>query len=119
MTWSAVLYGVGLCLGAVPTTLTPELYLLPFVALAGSVLLTLPQALAFLLAPRGSEGLAAGIVDVSRGLGVVLGPLAVGYAIRYSGSLFPDTDGYAAMWPVIGAATLLAVPLLRRIRVEP
>jgi MFS family permease len=119
MTWSAVLYGVGLCLGALPSTLAPELVLLPFVALAGSVLLTLPQALAFLLAPAGSEGVAAGIIDTSRGLGVVLGPLAVGYAVRYSGSLFPATHGYAAMWPVIGVATLLAVPMLRRIRVEP
>lgn len=119
MTWSAVLYGVGLCLGAIPTTLGPELVLLPFVALAGSVLLTLPPALAFLLAPEGSEGVAAGIVDVSRGMGVVLGPVLVGYAIRYSGSLFRQTDGYAAMWPVIGIATLLAVPLLRMIRVEP
>jgi hypothetical protein len=44
------------------------------VALAGSVLLTLPQALAFTLAPRGSEGAAAGLQDFSRGIGVVLGP---------------------------------------------
>jgi maltose/moltooligosaccharide transporter len=119
MTWSALLYGIGLCLGAIPTTLEPELFLLPVVALAGSVLLTLPQALAFLVAPKGSEGVAAGIVDVSRGVGVVLGPLAVGYAVRFSSGIFPETDGYAAMWPVIGVATLLAVPLLRRIRVQP
>lgn len=118
MTWSALLYGVGLCLGMLPTSLGPELVLLPFVALAGSVLLTLPQALAFLVAPTGSEGVAAGIVDVSRGLGVVLGPLAVGYAVRFSGDLLPATEGYAAMWPVIGVATLLAVPLLRRISVQ-
>ena len=118
MTWSAVVYGVGLCLGSLPTTLGPELVLLPFVALAGSVLLTLPQALAFLLAPDGSAGVAAGIVDVSRGLGVVLGPLLVGVAVSNSGSLFAETHGYAAMWPVIGVATLLAVPLLRQIRVK-
>ncbi len=118
MTWSGILYGVGLCLGAIPTTLGPQLILLPFVALAGSVLLTLPPALAFLLAPDGSEGIAAGIVDVSRGLGVVLGPLLVGFGVRYSGPLFSATHGYAAMWPVIGIATLLAVPLLRRVVVE-
>jgi predicted MFS family arabinose efflux permease len=56
MTVFALIYGVGLCAGALPTSLGPELVLLPFVALAGSVLLTLPQALAFLLAPEGSEG---------------------------------------------------------------
>jgi MFS family permease len=118
MTVAAVIYGIGLCLGALPTTLGPLLVLLPLVALAGSVLLTLPQALAFLIAPQGSEGVAAGIVDVSRGAGVVLGPLLVGFAVRYSGGVFDSTHGYAAMWPVIGVATLLAVPLLRRITVK-
>ena len=53
---------------------------LPFVALAGAIMMTLPQALAFTLAPRGSEGAAAGLQDFSRGLGVVLGPIAVGAA---------------------------------------
>ncbi|MDX6267649.1 MAG: maltose/moltooligosaccharide transporter, partial [Frankiales bacterium] len=117
MTWSGVVYGVGLTAGAVPTSLGPELVLLPFVALAGSVLLTLPQALAFLVAPRGSEGVAAGLVDVSRGAGIVLGPLMVGWAVRFSGGLFSATHGYAALWPVIGIATLAAVPLLRRLQV--
>jgi MFS family permease len=119
MTVSAVIYGVGLCLGALPSSLGPLLVLLPLVSLSGSVLLTLPQALAFLIAPEGSEGVAAGIVDVSRGAGVVLGPLIVGYAVRFGGGTFQATHGYAAMWPVIGVATLLAVPLLRRIRVKP
>ncbi|MCU1600944.1 MAG: hypothetical protein JWO22_1653 [Frankiales bacterium] len=115
MSWSGVLYGVGLVAGALPTSLGPELVLLPFVALAGSVLLTLPQALAFLVAPPGSEGVAAGLVDVSRGVGIVLGPLLVGWAVRFSGGLFEETHGYAALWPVIGIATLAAVPLLRRL----
>jgi Na+/melibiose symporter-like transporter len=117
MTWAGVLYGVGLIAGALPTSLGPELVLLPFVALAGSVLLTLPQALAFLVAPRGSEGVAAGLVDVSRGVGIVLGPLLVGWSVQFSGGLFSATHGYAAMWPVIGVATLAAVPLLRRLQV--
>ena len=116
MSWSGILYGLGLTAGMIPTTLLPELVLLPFVALAGSVLLTLPQALAFLVAPQGAEGIAAGLVDVSRGLGIVLGPLLVGWAVRWSGGLFEATHGYAALWPVIGLATLAAVPLLRRLR---
>ena len=119
MSWAGVLYGVGLVAGMVPTSLAPELVLLPFVALAGSVLLTLPPALAFLVAPQGSEGVAAAVVEASRGVGVVLGPLLVGYAVRFGHGLFPSTEGYAAMWPVIGVATLLAVPLLRRLSVEP
>ena len=117
MTWAGALYGVGLIAAAVPTSLAPLLVLLPFVALAGSVLLTLPQALAFLVAPPGAEGVAAGLVDVSRGLGIVLGPLLVGWGVQLSGGLFPETHGYAALWPVIGLATLAAVPLLWRLEV--
>jgi maltose/moltooligosaccharide transporter len=116
MTWAAILYGVGLCLGSIPTTLTPSLFMLPFVALAGAVLLTLPQALAFTLAPHGGVGAAAGLIDVSRGLGLVFGPLVVGFAVdRTSGSIFDATHGYAAMFPVIGLAVLASVPLLRRL----
>jgi MFS family permease len=115
MTWSAIVYGVGLCIGMVPTTVTPGLILLPFVALAGAVLLTLPQALAFTLAPAGSQGAAAGLVDVSRGLGLVLGPLIVGAAVSASAPVLSATHGYAIMWPIIGVAVLLSVPLLRRL----
>jgi MFS family permease len=118
MTWSAVIYGSGLCFGAFPTSLVPLLIALPFIALAGAVLLTLPQALAFTLAPDGAQGAAAGIVDVSRGVGVVLGPIFVGAAISESGSLFEATNGYGAMWPVIGVAVLLAVPLLRALQFD-
>ena len=115
MTWAAIIYGLGLCVGMIPTTITPSLVLLPFVALAGAVLLTLPQALAFTLAPAGGQGAAAGLVDVSRGLGLVLGPLVVGVAVSGSSSVLSATHGYAAMWPVIGLAVLFSVPLLRRL----
>ena len=45
--------------------------------------------------------------------------MPVGFAVRYSTDELPTTHGYVAMWPVIGVATLLAVPLLRRIPVQP
>jgi hypothetical protein len=119
MTRAAIVYGLGLCVGCIPTTITPSLILLPFAALAGALLLTLPQALAFTLAPEGALGATAGLIDVSRGLGLVLGPLIVGFAVSTSStSLFEATHGYAAMWPVIGVAVLLSVPLLRRIETQ-
>jgi MFS-type transporter involved in bile tolerance (Atg22 family) len=90
---------------------------LPFVALAGAILLTLPPALAFLLAPNGGEGAAAGLLDLSRGVGVVLGPVLVGAAVTGTADgWFSTTNGYAAMWPVIGGAVLLTLPLLRMLR---
>jgi MFS family permease len=110
---SSLVYGTGLVIGVVPDTLPPLLIGLPVIALAGAIVLTLPQALAFTLAPVGSEGAAAGIQDFSRGLGVVLGPVAVGAAVGISQPVFGSTHGYAGMWPVIGLPVLLAAILLR------
>jgi maltose/moltooligosaccharide transporter len=112
---AAAVYGVGLLAGAFPHTLTPLLIGLPVVALAGAVVMTLPQALAFTVAPIGREGAAAGLQDFSRGVGVILGPIAVGAAIEAFHGAFPATDGYAAMWPVIGIPVLLSLLSLRTI----
>jgi MFS family permease len=110
---ASLVYGTGLLIGALPHTLPPLLIGLPIVALAGAIVLTLPQALAFTLAPVGSEGAAAGLQDFSRGLGVVLGPIVVGAVIGISQPLFTSTHGYASMWPVIGLPVLLAAFLLK------
>jgi MFS family permease len=110
---TSFVYGAGLLVGVVPDTLTPLLIGLPAVALAGAIVLTLPQALAFTLAPAGSEGAVAGLQDFSRGLGVVLGPIVVGAVIGVSRSVFSSTEGYASMWLVIGVPVVLAAILLR------
>jgi MFS family permease len=112
---AALAYGAGLVVGVFPQTLEPMLFALPFVALAGAVLMTLPQALAFTVAPPGSEGAAAGLLDFSRGIGLLLGPIAVGAAIEASRSQLDATNGYAIMWPVIGIAVLASVVFLRRL----
>ena len=117
---SAIIYGVGLCIGTLPTALAPMVIMLPFVALAGAILLTLPPALAFLLAPSGSQGAAAGLLDLSRGVGLVLGPVLVGAAVTGTAhGWFSATNGYAAMWPVIGVAVLATLPMLRVLRAGP
>jgi MFS family permease len=110
---TSLVYGAGLLVGTAAHSLTPLLAGLPVVALAGAVVLTLPQALAFSLAPVGGEGAAAGLQDFSRGVGVVLGPVAVGAAVGAAHGLFPATHGYDAMWPVIGVPVLLAGLLLQ------
>lgn len=110
---TSVVYGAGLVTGVLPHTLTPLLIGLPVVALAGAVVLTLPQALAFTLAPVGSEGVAAGLVDVSRGVGVVLGPIVVGAVVGASAGAFESTRGYASMWLVIGVPVLIAAAVLK------
>jgi MFS family permease len=112
---SAAVYGAGLVAGVVPHTLLPMLLGLAPVALAGAIVMTLPQALAFSLAREGTEGSVAGLQDFSRGVGVVLGPVAVGAAVELARHVLGSTHGYAAMWPVIGLPVLASVPVLRRI----
>ena len=114
MRWSALVYGVGLCYGVWPTTITPMLVVVPIFAIAGAILMTLPQALAFTLAPDSGQGAAAGLVDFSRGIGVVLGPVAVGAAIGASSSFLSSTQGFAIMWPAIGIPILASIIILRR-----
>ena len=92
---------------------------LPAVAPAGRVVRTLPEALAFPVAPAGAEGAAAGIQDFSRGVGVVLGPILVGGAIDLFRDQLSSTAGYAAMWPVVGVPVLLAVAVVGTVRVPP
>ena len=116
MIWSAVVYGSLLCVAGIPTSLDPMLLILPVGAIAGSILMTLPQALAFTLAPDDSQASAAGLVDFSRGVGVVLGPVLVGAAIGAFASTLSGTHGYAIMWPLIGAPILLTLIPLRMLR---
>ena len=110
---AAPIYGVGLVAGIFPHTLAPMLIGLPVVALAGAIVMTLPQALAFTVAPIGSEGAVAGLQDFSRGVGVVLGPVAVGAVIDLFRSDLSATHGYAAMWPVAGIPVLASLFFLR------
>jgi MFS family permease len=112
---AALIYGAGLVAGVFPHTLAPMLIGLPFVALAGAIVMTLPQALAFTVAPPGRQGAAAGLQDFSRGVGVVLGPVAVGAAVAAFGDQLGSTHGYAAMWLVCSISILASVPFIKRI----
>jgi hypothetical protein len=49
---------------------------------------------------------------MTKGVGLLLGPLAVGAVIDIFHSQLLATDGYAAMWPTVGIPVLLAVPLV-------
>jgi biotin transporter BioY len=66
--------------------------------------------------PEAEHGALTGLYSLSRGLGVMLGPLLAGVAIGVARPLFASTDGYAVSWLVSGGAILLSVPLLRSLR---
>jgi MFS family permease len=107
------IYGIGLLVAAGMTSLAPMLVALPFVAIAGAVVMTLPYGLLVQLTPAGAAGATSGLFGFSRALGAILGPIVVGVSIDAFGSLFASTNGYGAMWVAIGVPILLSLPLLR------
>ena len=79
--------------------------------------MTLPYAILMPLMPDDAHGAITGFYSLSRGLGVMLGPLLAGATIQLAGGAFPSTHGYAAMWIVTSAAVLASIPLLGRLAV--
>ncbi len=105
-------YGAGLLFASTLHSIRPMLVGLPFVALAGAVLMTLPYGVLMQLTPVGAEGAVAGLFNLSRALGVILGPIVVGAAIDLAEPLFRSTHGYGAMWAVIGVPIVLSLHFL-------
>ena len=116
---SISVYGAGLLFAATMTSVTPMLVALPLVALAGAVLMTLPYGLLMKLTPAGAEGALAGLFNMSRALGVILGPIVVGTAIDLLEPLFASTHGYGAMWVAIGVPIVLSLALLPALASAP
>jgi hypothetical protein len=49
---------------------------------------------------------------MTKGVGLLIGPLAVGAVIDIFQGQLEATDGYAAMWPAVGIPVLLVTPLV-------
>ncbi|MGN6276277.1 MAG: MFS transporter [Solirubrobacterales bacterium] len=111
-------YGVTLLVPGLTTTPGAILAAIPFVALGGGMLMSLPYSILMPLMPEGEHGALTGLYSLSRGLGVMLGPLLAGIAIQAGEPLFSSTEGYAATWWVAGLAVLVSLVPLRRLRRE-
>ncbi len=106
-------FGIGLWAATFTQSTAWLLAALPVVGFGGAMALSLPYAILMRIMPHKSHGTTAGLYDVSSGAGSLLGPLLTGAAIDLLRPLFESTDGYAAMWPVLGTSTLLSIALLR------
>jgi hypothetical protein len=64
--------------------------------------------------PRAGHGLLTGVYSMSRGVGIVLGPLLAAAAIEAQRALGTPlgTVDYSALWLVAGLLLLASVPLL-------
>jgi MFS family permease len=108
-------YGVGLLVPFFvhsPWVLGP---VLPLIAFGGGVIMTLPYAMLIPLMPEGGHGALTGFYSLSRGIGVMLGPLLAGVAVSVFQGPLSGTHGYAAMWLVCSVSILASVPLVKEV----
>jgi MFS family permease len=78
--------------------------------------MTLPYAMLIPLMPKREHGALTGFYSLSRGIGVMLGPLLAGVAVSLLKGPLSSTHGYAAMWLVCSAAILASIPLVGHVR---
>jgi MFS family permease len=82
------------------------------VAVAGGTVMTLAWGLLFTLMPGGDTGTVTGLATTTKGIGLVVGPLAAGAAIDIFRPVLESTDGYAALWPAMAVPILAVIPLV-------
>jgi MFS family permease len=121
ITLASVVYGGGYVAAGLAQTWHDWYYVVIFpIAVAGGTVTTLAWGLLFKLMPAKHRGAIAGIATTTKGLGLLVGPLAAGIAIDVGSPYLEATDGYQVLWPLCGALILVAIPLVRTlIRIEP
>jgi MFS family permease len=105
ITLASLVYGAGFLAGGLAEEWS-HWYLAPIflVAIVGGIVMTLAWGLLFTLMPEEHRGAVSGLATTTKGIGLIVGPLAAGAAI--------DLVGYGALWPICGVFVLASVPLV-------
>lgn len=111
-----LVYGLALVVPIVTTNHAALIAAAPFIAFGGGMTMTLSYAVLIPLMPRDMHGLLTGFYSMSRGIGLMLGPLLGGVAIEALHGTFSSTHGYAAVWIVTSVSLLASIPVLRAMR---
>ncbi|MFN0154833.1 MAG: MFS transporter [Gaiella sp.] len=82
------------------------------VAVAAGAVMTLAWGLLFKLMPPAERGAIAGLATTTKGVGLIIGPLLAGGVIDVFSDSLEATNGYQALWPVLGVPILLSIPLM-------
>lgn len=115
--WASIAYGIGYLIPAFTTSRVALAVAVPFLAIGGGAVMTMAYAILMPLMPEDEHGVLTGLYSLSRGVGVVCGPVLAGAAIAVTGQgLFSSTQGFQATWIVCAAAALLSVPFVARLR---
>ncbi len=119
ITIALVLYGLGFIVPALTTSKVLIGAAMPFIAVGGGAVMTMTYAILMPLMPEDEHGLLTGFYGVSRGLGIVTGPVLAGLAISLtSNGPFKASHGFQAVWIVCAAAALLSLLFVRQLRHE-
>ena len=113
---ASLVYGGGYMVGGLATEWHD--WYLPVIfpiAIAGGIVMTLAWGLLFKLMPPQHRGAISGLATTTKGLGLLVGPLAAGIAIDVLRPHLESTDGYQVLWPICGLPILAAVPLVARL----
>ena len=115
---TALTYGVPMIvplLSSDPPLLLP---MIPLISASAGVMMALPYAILIPMMPRAGHGLLTGVYSMSRGVGIVLGPLLAAAAIQAQNALGRPlgTVNYSALWLVAGLLLIASVPLLESMR---
>lgn len=117
VTIAAAVYGAGFVVPAFTTSRALIGMAMPAIALGGGAVMTMAYAVLMPLMPRDEHGLLTGFYSVSRGLGIVTGPILAGLAVSLTGNgPFAATHGFQAIWIVCAAAALASLLPLRQLR---
>jgi predicted MFS family arabinose efflux permease len=112
-----IAYGAGY-LVPVFTTSRPVIgAAIPFIALGGGTVMTMAYALLMPLMPDDEHGALTGFYSISRGVGIVLGPVLAGVLIWVTrNGPFSASQGFQAMWIVCAAGALASLVFLAWLR---
>jgi predicted MFS family arabinose efflux permease len=110
-------YGVGF-LVLVFTTSRPLMgAAIPLIAIGGGTVMTLAYALLMPLMLDDEHGTLTGFYSLSRGIGIVVGPILAGGLIALTGhNVFGSTQGFQAMWIVCAVGAFGSIPFVRSLR---
>ncbi len=118
--YCSFVYGAGLLAGGLATQWHGWYLGVIFpVAIAGGAVMTLAWGLVFKLMPAEHRGTISGLATTTKGVGLIIGPIAAGVLIDLVAPHLPSTDGYQILWPVLAIPILGVIPLVRHMmRVE-
>jgi MFS family permease len=110
---ASLVYGCGLFVGLFPSHWHWLFLGFVFVvAIAAGAVMTLAWSLLYKVMPNRDRGATAGLASMTKGLGLMIGPAAVGVAIDLCKGILSSTRGYAIMWPLLAVPILAALPLV-------